>query len=276
MNGGRATGVENERAQHIRPFRINENKFNYGKVVIVLSEGRSGSGFLCELISNVAGAPDDILRNELFGETREEQEKLEDPLLVAKNYLSEQRKIHSEGIIGMKWKPDVLNDAYQQVWKWMHEEGFLAVHNVRNPLDRCLSMQKHKSADVPAHCHDKVCAKLGKSVTYEVDPSAVLTYVKTMINWLKEVNDFLDRAKVERLDVSYDKLSCGTDSSRIADYVVGSGAHTVTMEDLRTGFEKTSSSRQGEQVTNFKEVQKAFNGTELKHLLRAKWCRNVL
>ena len=96
------------------------DKWLTAPVVIVFSEGRSGSTWLCEdVIGNLKkGAPN--LHTEILGSNPTETLAVEDPLYVVQSFLSTQLKLFPGKTIGFKWKPTFVNSTiHNKVFEWV-------------------------------------------------------------------------------------------------------------------------------------------------------------
>ena len=154
-------------------------KVHYGHVVIVLSRGRSGSGFLCRLVENVADAERYVLSNELFGGTHSKMLLIERPKSYMKHYLQHLRQKHRKNIIGFKWKPYVDSEPYDEAYRWTAAHNFSVIFSHRNPLDEFISRQRHKQATISAHCKtgDMNCLAQATHVRVKLDADETVKFL---------------------------------------------------------------------------------------------------
>jgi hypothetical protein len=256
-------------------FGKKNDNFDYGKIVIVLSLGRSGSTWLCDVISNIAGEKIDLVV-ELFGGNKVEMTELKDPLKVMISYLKAEREKHAKGYIGFKWKPLYSSAEYIKCWHWLVSKGAKIVYSTRNPLDMYLSSLKHQDSDVKAHCEptDKKCLSLHLQARVTADIPIMLKSIKTDSAQYVENYILLDSLKANFIDVSYDKLTWGTDEKKlqhlqvIIDFLFPNSKTIANMQHFVTEEALTSNALHSSTIENYDAVLNTLTGTRFISLLR--------
>lgn len=254
------------------------SRFHFGKVAIVLSRGRSGSGFLCRVIENLAGLPRNIMAVELLGGTGEKMLRIANPKAFIKHWLLVRRARHPKNYIGFKWKPYADTPAYDEAWRYVAAHNFSVVYSIRNPLDEFISREKHRQAALPSHCvaDDAVCISAARTARPRVHVDTSLAFVNEQIAAARALRMKLQEFKVRFIEISYEELSFGSMRSRlahlqkVADFLLPAHRHRkVRPEDFEIGIEATSSNNQSSKVANYEELRQAFVAAKYEHLLHA-------
>lgn len=242
-------------------------------VVIVLSRGRSGSGYLMRLISNIVDAETDrAITGELW--QYNDVKNMTDPSAVIRDHLEKRRRVVGpNGFIGTKWKPYADNERFDKAWRWIAAEGWPVVYSHRNALDVVISAQKHLNATPHCEVGDTLCVEslLNKKVHLNVTKA-----VQEATTEVAEVNLLrvkLNTIGVRYIEVTYEQLVYGSDAQRlgylrqIADFLLPQGHREITMQDFSADIEMTTSSNQSQFVDNYPELAAACKGTVLEQLL---------
>ena len=113
---------------------------------ILLSNGRSGTGFICSTIGLFFDTQDSI-EVELFGSDINEMKKTKEPLKKMDNYFKHLvQKFPNDIIYGFKWKPYVMDSNYIKLFSYIKKNQIKIIFNYRNPLDIFLSTSRIKQS----------------------------------------------------------------------------------------------------------------------------------
>ncbi len=249
------------------------------KVVIVVSFGRSGSTWLCQMISGFDKKNGGVIRKELFGSNLKQVQSLVNPVEEMEKYLIEERKEHPTGFIGFKWKPLKFDsDKYIVVRKLIAERRYKVVMMHRNVLDEYLSGHKHSQANesLPAHCRagEESCIQKHKSVRLDINVKNLLSSMNEQTEAVSSVRQSLRASGVHYLEVSYDELAWGVMDHRlkilqkIMDYLYPDSKLLATesiFEDSR--LVSTQERNHSVLIRNYAEVQEALKETAFEKLL---------
>lgn len=253
------------------------NDESLGDVVLVLSRGRSGSGYLMRVLNNVADTNHDhAIAGELFLQKFGEMETMKNPTKFLRSYLSERRKEIGKGkFIGSKWKPYVDNKRFDKCWQYVAKMHWPVIYSHRNPLDVVISTAKHAANDLPPHCKtgQTECVETYQNTKVDIDIPAALSEVKRELNETDYLRQKITGFGVRFIELTYEQLVYGSDADRlknlqrVADFFLPpSRRRRVRMKDFETGIEMTGSYNQSQFVKNYDALTKAFQG-QYKFLL---------
>ncbi|KAJ1443801.1 hypothetical protein B484DRAFT_414349 [Ochromonadaceae sp. CCMP2298] len=251
------------------------DKIDSTKAVVIMSQGRSGSTLMCNLIGNLFGLESNELNSELLGGGTPGMRRNPDPLRQMLEYLAAQQKKSAQGWAGFKWKPIFYDEKYASALQWLGDHGVKVVYNFRNPLDVLLSADKHsEEPHLRNHCarDDSKC---------QAQYSDVQLTLPTGERLLQQLDDKVhmrdtDLARfaefhIPFLSVEYADTAEGSAESRlkglqrIADFL--GVDRELTPSDLQVATVSTAPQSQRDQLTNYDEVVRTLTGTRYEGLL---------
>ncbi|KAJ1413720.1 hypothetical protein B484DRAFT_435121 [Ochromonadaceae sp. CCMP2298] len=237
-----------------------------------MSDGRSGSSLLCELVGNVLGTE---LGGELLGGSTSAMKLNKDPYgQIVRYFAEEQKHARKPGWAGFKWKPTYYDDNYDKLLQWLGDRGVKIVYNFRNPLDVLISKEKHQEVDgLGGHCKqgESKCLHKYEDVRLTLDTHSLLKNLDDLYH-LREMN--LARAArfhVPFLSMDYSDFAEGSKANqlkalqKIADFL--GVDRQLTLTDLRVPTVSTAPESQADQLINYADVVKILNGTKFQGLL---------
>ena len=269
------------------------SNFSYGRPVLMISAGRSGSSVTWDTMANLASEPDGagLQYAELPGNNYEQaMEQLQglDPLehgkcwmqrmLCARQYRNFRKKVKNRSKVhGIKWKPftDAFNHTKaKEALDWVaHSPHIKVVYNDRNPLDVVISGYKHKMTSIPTHCRpgDQKC--LDEFMAQDEIVIPVDYIVHSLAKLVQDTNlavQMMDEHKVKRLHVSYERLYYGVNDSDLCEwrellsYVMEQPYNDLTRADIQAhmDFAATHPKSRQESIGNYEEVEAALQATE--------------
>lgn len=257
---------------------------NISKSIIVMSEGRSGSSYICDIISaNLDPHHHPRITTEILGSNDGQMKALSFPLKTIENQLCPSTAGNSSPYRGFKWKPVYWGDAYLEALQWVAYHRIPVVYNTRNPIDTFMSALKHQheaNGHLRAHCKagDSACVSmhLGDQRQH-VDPSQLLENVTQTTCRHTGVRSLLKEMHVRHLVVSYEELSADhadnatlvrawRDVFEFIDSVTPWGRR-ITPGSLKASIVATSSIHHRDKIENYDEVEAALRGTPFAGLL---------
>lgn len=248
----------------------------YGKAVVVMSIGRGGSTWFCDVVMRASPGSMSAIEFEALGNDKEDMLKLSNPTKVAIEYLNSRRKHFKTGYVGFKMKPYVDNTAYDKLYRHFAGNKVKMLVLSRNPLDREISHDKHSEVKVDAHClkTDLKCIQKHQATKPKVPVEHLISALdnseKTMTNLYAKLNDF----NVSYLRVDYDTFAFGckdqklTILQQILDFLYPKNGLKADMNILRSKYEYTSDRNQSSVVSNYAQVVALLKGTKYENLLR--------
>lgn len=249
-----------------------------GDVVLVLSRGRSGSGYLMRVINNVADTNEPhAIAGELFDQKHGSMETMTNPTKFLRQYLKDRRLEIGKGkFIGSKWKPYVDNEYFDKCWMYVAHMHWPVIYSHRNPLDVVISTAKHAANTLPPHCKvgDTTCVETYQNTKVDIDIEAAIAEVRFELNQTNHLREKIRNFGVRFTELTYEQLVYGSEQERLAHlqrvadfFLPPSSRRKVVMKDFETGIEMTGSYNQSQFVRNYDELHKAFESTPFKHLL---------
>ena len=258
----------------------------HGDVVVVMSRGRSGSSWLCEVVKGTDELNKAKIMLELFGGDNKQMEKVKNPLQTMTAYLAEERRLNPKGYIGFKWKLLDLkgdyggHDKFAAALHYLVQQRVPILYMYRNYLDRVISSYKYEEAKYDdkylSHCDpkDTMCITEHKNAKYDVDIKHLLRSLEKYDKLHVETVQRLAREKAVHMTFSYDDLAFGDADTKLAilqrilDLMYPGGNKVASLEMLQTKFAVTSDRDQSSRVKNYGEVIAAVEGTRYAGLLR--------
>ena len=253
---------------------------------ILLSCGRSGSRVFSSAIGYLMnGASEPYLGEEIFGHNLKQMRKLESfygangaAALLQKSFRLQEKQHSQVAVVGVKLKPYVENEMYDDVWRFVKENHVRVIHNRRNGLDVCLSRIKHErypSLKPHYSASDKMGLKRAREIMgLNVDVPELLRELKT----LQQDNEFYEiKIKdlgIPYLSVTYEDLTSGGriglySWKQIVNFLGGVGGDITgdQIEKAMGEYGKTTIKPQSEMILNYDEVVDALTGTVFEKLL---------
>lgn len=248
-------------------------------VVITLSDGRSGSTFITDVLENLYGAKtlDPPLSHELFGSGKNDMMEKRNHTQFMIDFINKQRKSNPKSIVaGFKWKPYIVSKGYDKAWKYVASQGWIVVHNTRNWLDVFISHSKHKQFDVAGHCAagNKNCLHKSENALPYINVSKALQYVDEAIIDSQRHDYFLRTLGVPLYEVRYEDFAFGSKKLKLhhlqnlCDFLLYPAHKKVSMKMLSTETVATSDYSQKEKVKNWQELYDKFKDSRYAYLLR--------
>lgn len=253
-------------------------KAKYGDAVVVVSTGRGGSTWFCDIVRHTSSENTAGLLLEVLGNNASEMNKVNNPTKVVVEYLNRQRREHSTGLVGFKLKPYVDNEAYNDMYQYFAEEEIPVLFLSRNHLDRTISGEKHDEINVAAHCktgdHLEKCLEKHKRIKPTVSTNQLIKHLDHGVKLIADLEEKFKKLNVKFLRVSYDIFAFGCEDQKleilqqILDFLYPKKGKKADMELFRTEFVATSDRNQSNVVANYPEVVKLLSGTQYESLLR--------
>lgn len=248
----------------------------FGDAVVIMSNGRGGSTWFCDVIKHTSSRNSAGLLLEVLGNDAEEMKKVGNPTKKVVEYLNHQRREHPTGLVGFKLKPYVDSEEYDQLYRYFSNHSIPVLLLVRNHLDREISHEKHDEVKVQAHClkSDTKCIHKHMKVKTTVDVKHLLQVLETSEKEAIELELKLDKLAVHFLRVSYDEFGFGCEDrkleilQRILEFLYPGKAEKASIKLMRTKFEATSDRNQSNVVANYPDVVNTLKGTKYEALLR--------
>lgn len=250
-----------------------------GDVMLVLSRGWPGSGYLMRVISNVADCTHrQSISGELFMANRSYIGTLKTPTKYLRQYFKDKRKkVGPRDIIGCKWKPYADNIHFDKAWRYVAWQGWPVMYSHCNPLDVVISTAKHAAAPLQPHCaaSDSHCLEQFHRVKVHIDVSAALAEVHREMQETAVLRRKLQHFGVRFTELTYEQLVFGSAADRIrelqraADFFIPTHRRPrmVTLRDFHTDIVMTGSHNQSQYVSNYDALYAAFEKTPYKNLL---------
>lgn len=255
---------------------------NISRAIIVMSESRSGSSFWCDVISH--NLKFRSMQREIFGSHPIKMETLPSPILTMKDFLcSTERK--AEPHTGFKWKPEYWSGAYVETLQWVAYHKIPVVYNTRNPIDKYLSVLKHrnekKGEHLSPHCKNGNFSCVAKHIHEQLqhlDPAQLLEYLTNTTCDHHNVRRLLDQLHVRHLSVSFEHLSidhCDNATAvrswrRVFEFIEPQlhwNQTRILSDDLLSSMVATSSVYHRDKIENYNEIKAALRDTQFARLL---------
>jgi hypothetical protein len=250
--------------------RGEEHRVDPSKVVIVLSNGGSGSTEACDIVSNLVGGR---VGGELFGGNKDSMAALPDPLGFALSYLEGEQVKHPGTTVGFKWKPYYHSAKYQLVWDWVAKSGVKVVYNYRNPLDVLISRSRHHQEDAKHNCKagSVKCVEKQQSLSTALNLDTVLQDLEKLKIEGISLIERLSQYNATYYDVTYEEINHGTMETRLtylqllADFLLT--GRIVSEADFEAGTEMIGHYHQNETVSNYDALVAKLKGTRFSRYL---------
>jgi hypothetical protein len=264
--------------------------------VILMSKGRSGSKVTWQVLTNLTGyeRPSKEYTGSNSAQSRKfftDMEGTQDGAggKWALDYLCKQQKKNpTSGVVGFKWKPhgEILKlpasksalERFGQLSK--SATPVYVVWSNRNPLDKHLSVLKHKTEGVPAHCKegDIKCLKMHDVGPIEVpETDKLYDLLRGMTSEEAGIGDMLKEFRVLHVHVSYDRLyfpdsdEAGEEEWNKIRIRLGIKGDDWKWNDIARSMNTVSTTKtrsHKEIISNFDQVHAALNGTDMEWILR--------
>jgi hypothetical protein len=272
--------------------------YTYGVPVILVSQGRSGSGVTWDTLSNLAASHNESNWQHAVeatgGSTRgalrqldkhaDEHGKCWLQKILCERQSHNRNKVNNgkgkeSAIFGTKWKPyrEVMeHPRAQQALQWLAASPYIKViYNERNPLDVTLSKYKHKELDYLApHCYNTECQETAKKAlgSLHIPPQTVLQSLKKAQRTINLARQSF--ASVAKLEVTYDTLYYGqgvvAEWARMLRFVgQAQKADALTLENIKTKITHlaTHPPFRNQTIANYDEIEERLQGTEFAYLI---------
>ena len=267
--------------------------FHYGRPVILISAGRSGSsvtwGTMTALASEPVGRgtkPRELPGN-TAAETMEQLHKLDSNehgkcwmqrMLCGQQFKNQQRKKKKQSkLIGTKWKPslEVFNHTkVKQALDWIAHSPFIKViYNERNPLDVAISGFKHQQSSIPTHCKpdDQEClnAFLAQDMM-EIPTHRLIQLIAIQVRHGNGSLKIMNEKGVAHVRVSYERLFYGANGTnvcewrRLLSHVTEQSWDDLTQAEIQAHmtYVATHPKTRAESIGNYAEIVAALEGTQ--------------
>jgi hypothetical protein len=247
------------------------------KAIIVMSKGRSGSNFVLDVIARTFKNPNYWAQmQEILGGNKDAMEKLSNPLEVIQKHICRHGANHN--YVSFKWKPSLWNDAYMEALQWVAKKKIPVVLNVRNPIDRFLSLSKHKVLK-SSHCkpgNAECLARFKEHELVEVNATELVQHLRTT-GAVANDNDraLLVHYNVHFIPIEYETLIADETAAlrlwtEIFEFIAPARDWSgFTMRNVTSvNFVATSSSNHRDKIKNYDEVRAALRGTRFASLLQ--------
>ncbi|KAJ1431421.1 hypothetical protein B484DRAFT_395504 [Ochromonadaceae sp. CCMP2298] len=218
-----------------------------------MSQGRSGSSLLCNLIANIVGVGRTVLASELFGSG------------------AGQKNAPKPGWAGFKWKPYYFDSEYGHALQWIGDKGVRIVYNFRNPLDVLMSKDKHDEVHLKGYCTKGDSRCIHKAVDLHTGPR-LLQDLDALVHLMDVDMARAAEFHIPILCMNYTDVAEGSKWNqvkalqRIADFLLGVDRQP-TEKDLKVDTVSTAPERQKDQIKNYAEVVKTLKGIKYQQLL---------
>lgn len=249
------------------------------KSIIVMSYGRSGSTYVCDILQKNFPYHDDA-STELLGHYYDSMHDQDDPLGLVRKRLCAPKDDKSGEYRGFKWMPSNWEEKYYDVLEWVARRQIPVVFNYRNPIDQFLSKRKHSGhRDLPAHCKpgDEKCIEAFiDSSLIEVDVKQLLSFLKGQFPFVshEEIFSILITRNVNFFPIAYESLIGEQESAlrawrEIFEFIDPSrNWDGLTNESIASdNLAVTSSESHRDKIKNYEEVRAALRGTRFAPLL---------
>jgi len=258
--------------------------------IVLLSLGRSGTGVTWQVMGNLTG--EETPSCEYTGSGTLKSKDFFDKIgpndggnWVLEYMCNEQKKYPSAAIVGFKWKPfeaSFFSEASLNGLKMIANSvnpAIKIVRSRRNLLDVIISQEKHRlEHSLNGHCQvgDVKCLERHKKVGMGITlPTKNLI---ENLEYLTKVEDSVDKLLVKmnipHIHVTYENLYHSNDAKewkKLLKFlrIEKKRYKYLTMEQVENSmaYVSTSSNRQEEILSNFKQVRKILKGTKFKSLL---------
>lgn len=150
----------------------------YGNVIFLLTNGRSGSSILENLLASLTECREG---SEILGQNH--QSMVDKPTDRIKGFIhhwrNETYRYHPHKVLCFKWKSYRDSPEYIEAWKWAAKNKIQAIYNTRNELDRHISNDKmhKKSASYGCKLGDEACVERNKKAVYVKTEGLISTLV---------------------------------------------------------------------------------------------------
>mmetsp|Transcript_33266 Transcript_33266/g.93272 ORF Transcript_33266/g.93272 Transcript_33266/m.93272 type:complete len:321 (+) Transcript_33266:100-1062(+) len=247
-----------------------------GPALLVISPGRSGSSFICDVLSSHFRG---MSGEELLGKSGIQQARLDHPpLYTLQQQLTALRFLNKNDcpFVGGKWKPYNWSSGYVEALQWTKTANIPVVLSYRNILDECISRVAHNMHAVPRQClnngkEEKLrgCLRRAHSrVTIDLDLLERQLQAADMVR--QETSRAIREADVQPLTMRYEDWAVGAEDQRIAavQRVVSQlaerlhlAAPNVTAASIASQYTRTTPDRQSDRVRNYGEMVARLRGT---------------
>ena len=268
-------------AHNVTEMMIASPKCGVSRSMVVMSRARSGSSFICDIVSRKLGYKNPRNDGEILGTSWREMKNISDPLGLIRRKVCQ---FGSRTGFYLKWKPVYWSSDYLELLRWIAKERIPVVYNVRNPLDVYLSNLKHESNhSVSSRCHPSnfECLELHhRHQRVKVDIPSLLTALKEGPLSPYSLDDdniraLLTRERVNYFPVQYEILVSDDNTKRLRawrqvfEFLSPSQEWSqLTLADtLSKSLAPTSSSSHQDKILNYDEVRQALRGSRFAPLL---------
>ena len=179
---------------------------------ILLSYGRSGTGFIMSTIKSIFDSKSkNHYEKELFGSNETVMEfNRKNVIKMVDDYFDKRIKKYPDSYIyGFKWKPYYLDENYNKLFPVLKKDNIRIIVSKRNPLHIFISRQKHLNNNIQSHyrkCDIKNIQKVRSIRTY-LPIDELIYFIKEYLNTMEIYTDILNKFNISNINVDYEELS---------------------------------------------------------------------
>lgn len=259
---------------------------DFNKMFIVMSKGRSGSGFIDDILARVVIERPYFTLVELLGANGREMSTVEDPLDKIQRNLCPPEGSKSP-YTAFKWKPYYWEGEYMDALRWVAARKIPVLYSKRNPLDVQLSIKinhmidKKEDEKRKSHCkaNDAACVDQHmRNQLVTVDTSGLVTDLERETDSDDRVKSILEENKVNFMDVEYEHLTVEHSSNatvlrawiEVFEFIAPQREWRdgrINMRRLKSSIASTTSPWHHDKIRNYDKVQATLRGTRFAKLL---------
>ena len=280
---------------------------NMSKVVITMSRGRSGSTYISEVMSHnligehtnvtewkcalldsfarslctnfchILGPSSGAFSSEILGSDSIQMKDIKNPLgVIQERICAGNPNVYK----GFKWKPSYWDDTYVEALRWVAFHQIPVILNHRNPIDVYLSLRKHNSAHVIAHCKVGETACIDSHMQNQLISVDVKNLIRLLIQQscdFDNTKSLLDRENVKYIDITFESVTAEYNNNqtviqnwrRVFEFIdpAATWHHHLNMQNLAAAIAPTSSTAHRDKIRNYDEVKEALKETRFARLL---------